>query len=299
MPRADIIAALDAYDAWLGRQCAVIPAALARKRALLAREPFAFLRGTAFRFAAQSRDASANVGGDATGALPAAMRTWRTLGTWRDAEGRLVWGVNDLDEAAMLPFAADLVRLATSAMLARADHLPKSRDIAATLLRGYARHLAEPCAFVLDEENAALRAFVSPDPAARAAFWAKLAKLEEAAPPAAWKAALLAALPPDAGPVRFAPREAGIGSLGRPRYVAIAAWRGGRVVREAKSRVASAWLQAGCPGATAIDLAALAGGPTRAPDPWFRLSPASLSAASHLTAASWKRQAATPARFWR
>src|SRR5205823_13444764 len=32
------------------------------------------------------------------------------FGTWRDAEGRLVWGVNDLDEAATLPFAADLVR---------------------------------------------------------------------------------------------------------------------------------------------------------------------------------------------
>ena len=43
------------------------------------------------------------------------------FGTWRDAEGRLVWGVNDVDEACRLPYTNDLVRLGTSAMLA-ADH---------------------------------------------------------------------------------------------------------------------------------------------------------------------------------
>jgi uncharacterized protein (DUF2252 family) len=37
------------------------------------------------------------------------------FGTWRDAEGRLVWGVNDLDEAHPLPYTNDLVRLATRA----------------------------------------------------------------------------------------------------------------------------------------------------------------------------------------
>jgi hypothetical protein len=272
MPRPDTIAALDAYDAWLGRHCAVIPAALARKRVLMAADPFAFLRGTAFRFAAQFATLLPKLA--ATHPVPSCGDAHlENFGTWRDAEGRLVWGVNDLDEAATLPFAADLVRLATSALLARANDLPKSRDIAATLLRGYARHLAEPCPFVLDEEHAALRAFVSPDPAARAAFWAKLGRLEDAAPPAGWQAALVAALPPGAGPARFAPREAGLGSLGRPRYVAIAEWRGGRVVREAKSRVPSAWLQAGFPGAAAVDLPALAEGPVRAPDPWFRLQP--------------------------
>src|SRR5262245_32358222 len=31
--------------------------------------------------------------------------------TWRDAEGRLVWGVNDFDEVAEMPYAVDLVRL--------------------------------------------------------------------------------------------------------------------------------------------------------------------------------------------
>jgi hypothetical protein len=33
----------------------------------------------------------------------------------------------------------------------------------------------------------------------------------------------------------------GTGGLGCPRFVAIAKWRGGRVVREAKALVPSAW----------------------------------------------------------
>ena len=51
------------------------------------------------------------------------------FGTWRDAEGRLVWGVNDFDEAAKMPYTIDLVRLAASAMLAGgAGHLD-GRDL--------------------------------------------------------------------------------------------------------------------------------------------------------------------------
>ncbi len=46
------------------------------------------------------------------------------FGTWRDAEGRLIWGVNDFDEAYPLPYTNDLIRLATSAHLAiKSDHL--------------------------------------------------------------------------------------------------------------------------------------------------------------------------------
>ncbi|NOG71118.1 DUF2252 family protein [Roseicella sp. DB1501] len=272
MPKTDIVQALDAYDAWLGRHCAVIPEALARKRQRMAADPFAFLRGTAFRFAAQFAALLPKLA--ATRRVPSCGDAHlENFGTWRDAEGRLVWGVNDLDEAAALPFAADLVRLATSALLARRDGGPGGREIAETLLRGYAAHLAAPRAFVLDEEHAALRALVLPDPPARAAFWAKLAALPAAAPPPDWRQALTAALPPGAAAPHFAAREAGLGSLGRPRLVAIATWRGGQVVREAKARVPSAWRQAGFPGAAEIDVAALANSPNRAADPWYALPP--------------------------
>ena len=40
------------------------------------------------------------------------------FGVWLDAQQRLVWGVNDFDDACELPFTSDLVRLATSVMLA-------------------------------------------------------------------------------------------------------------------------------------------------------------------------------------
>ena len=40
------------------------------------------------------------------------------FGIWRDSRERLVWGVNDFDEACQLPFTIDLVRLATSIILA-------------------------------------------------------------------------------------------------------------------------------------------------------------------------------------
>ncbi|TDH63925.1 DUF2252 domain-containing protein [Dankookia rubra] len=82
MPGPDII---DALDAWLGRQCGVIPAALARKRALMAADPSAFLRGTAFRFAAQFAALLPKL---AT-TFPVAVRGDPHLAdfrTWRDAE---------------------------------------------------------------------------------------------------------------------------------------------------------------------------------------------------------------------
>src|SRR3954454_23979628 len=53
MAQPTIIAALDAYDAWLGRQCPVIPAELADKRRQMAKSSFSLLRGCCFRFAAQ------------------------------------------------------------------------------------------------------------------------------------------------------------------------------------------------------------------------------------------------------
>ena len=40
--------------------------------------------------------------------------------------------------------------------------------------------------------------------------------------------------------IRFATHAKGGGSLGRPRYFALAEWRGGRVLREAKALVPSA-----------------------------------------------------------
>jgi hypothetical protein len=51
---------------------------------------------------------------------------------------------------------------------------------------------------------------------------------------------LIEALPKDLEP-EYTTREAGVGSLGRPRFVAIAKWHTGLVIREAKAQLPSAW----------------------------------------------------------
>ena len=62
------------------------------------------------------------------------------FGTWRNAEGRMVWGINDFDEAYPMAYTNDLVRLAASACLAiRQDALKLDPDDACHAIRGLRR----------------------------------------------------------------------------------------------------------------------------------------------------------------
>jgi uncharacterized protein (DUF2252 family) len=72
------------------------------------------------------------------------------FGTWRDADGRLVWGVNDFDEAAIMPYPLDLVRLATS-ILHAAKLAVSDQAAAEALLRGYRAGLRQPQPALFDE----------------------------------------------------------------------------------------------------------------------------------------------------
>ncbi len=276
-------AANAAFEAWLRARCNAVEADLAEKRRRMAEGgPFAFLRATCFRYAERYPALfPTHVGFPRAPALGDAHL--ENFGTWRDAEGRLAWGANDLDEVAVLPFPADLVRLAASALLghegapgsmSRGGMTPgamTSRDVAARILEGYAKHIERPAPFVLDERHAELRDAANPSPRERARFWQKLDALPEAVgaakPDAPTRRALRAALPKGAAVARIAARRAGLGSLGRPRHVIIADWNGGRVVREAKARMPSCWKLAGFPRAKPAPLAA---SPHRAWDPWLR-----------------------------
>src|SRR5260370_15847346 len=84
---------------------------------------FPFLRATYYRWAERW---SAIVGDAAVAPFALAVGDLHVenFGTWRDAEGRLIWGVNDFDEAWPLPYTNDLIRLATSALIAAGDHNP-------------------------------------------------------------------------------------------------------------------------------------------------------------------------------
>ena len=171
------------------------------------------------------------------------------FGTWRDAEGRLIWGVNDFDETVALPYTQDLVRLATSALLAieEARISVSARRACAAILEGYTESLRRGGrAAVLAEHYRWLRDLAIARLKDQRPFWNHLRSLPDA--PRHWhphaRRLLKGALPVKGLTVRFVERQAGVGSLGRVRLVALAEWRGGMVAREAKPLAPSAWLWA-------------------------------------------------------
>jgi hypothetical protein len=166
------------------------------------------------------------------------------FGTWRDVEGRLVWGVNDFDEAAVVPYANDLVRLAASALLAiDGGHLSlKAKDACAVILDGYSKSLTEHGhPFVLEEENHWLRQIALGELRDPVPFWQKMESLPQVKGeiPISAKDALEHLLPERGLDYRVVSRIAGQGSLGRIRLVALAECNGGKIAREAKALVPS------------------------------------------------------------
>src|SRR5207248_373594 len=80
--------------------------------------PFPFFRGTYYRWVQHWPDVCPELA-DAPRVLAVGDLHVENYGTWRDADGRLAWGVNDFDEADELPYTNDLVRLAASARFAK------------------------------------------------------------------------------------------------------------------------------------------------------------------------------------
>src|SRR4051794_10876024 len=115
-----IVKATRLYEEFLAQHVDVVRADLALKHRAMARGAFFFLRGTFYRWAQRFVDVCADLAG-APEVLGVGDLHVANFGTWRDVEGRLVWGVNDFDEVCQLPFTNDLVRLATSARLAIDD----------------------------------------------------------------------------------------------------------------------------------------------------------------------------------
>jgi hypothetical protein len=191
------------------------------------------------------------------------------FGLWRDREGRLVWGVNDYDEAAVTSWPFDLVRLAASALIACA-HRREGADLAKAILHGYRRGLDAPRPFVLQQKRLWLRDLFAAGRKEREAFWGEILSAPgDGDPDRAFAAALVASLPEQGIEAVFARRRAGVGSLGRLRLVAaVADWRGGPVARGAKAVLPSCWDRKGVSGAGY----ALAFGRYRAPDPWLRVA---------------------------
>src|SRR6188472_2294706 len=145
----------DAYEAWLARQCDVVAKDIDVKHHRMKKNAFIFLRATYFRWAKTIATLCPDLMG-APRALAVGDIHLENFGTWRDADGRLVWGVNDFDEAAFMPYMLDVVRLATSAALATSQGLSDAA-ICGAIAEGYAAGLKAPRPFVLDREHEWLR----------------------------------------------------------------------------------------------------------------------------------------------
>jgi hypothetical protein len=234
------------YEQWLAAHCAVVKRDLDRKHELMRGSAFSFFRGTFYRWMQRWPGAGSDV---VKAPLVQAVGDLHVenFGTWRDVEGRLIWGVNDFDECAPLPYTIDLVRLAASAILAAREeklHLSET-TICSAILRGYRASLAtRGVPFVLDGQHRWIRHAATAGIRPPVDFWAAMAKLPPAGASlsASARKALSAALPAAATDVQFKRRVAGVGSLGRPRFVALANLRGGLVAREAKAWLPSAVL---------------------------------------------------------
>ncbi|USI74759.1 DUF2252 family protein [Sphingomonas morindae] len=258
------------YEAWLAAQLpgAVVAADLAAKHDRMREGAFPFLRASYWRWAERAPTLLPELM-TAPPILAIGDTHLENFGTWRDAEGRLVWGVNDFDEAAVMPYPLDLVRLAVSALLGHGSG--SAGPVCKAIWQGYAEGLAAPAPVILERDHGWLREAILLPEKARAKWWARLDRADEPVPPH-YRAALAAAMPePGLAFAAFA-RTAGTGSLGRPRYAALALWRGAPVVRECKPILPSAWTQFAEARTEPPRAAAIAGAATRAVDPHYRVA---------------------------
>ena len=233
------------YERWLGGRLDVVRADLRYKHARMRESAFAFLRGSLFHWAQAWKDWCPDLA-DAPVVVAVGDVHIENFGTWRDAEGRRVWGVNDFDEAWPLPYTNDLLRLAASAGLAgRERGLSLGEDArCAAIVRGYSAALeAGGRAFVLAERHDALRRLALARIRDAGKYWEKLTSATPLPGGGTGRSAgiLRRDLPASSADVRWFRRRAGIGSLGRPRITAVADWRGGKVAREAKAIAPSAY----------------------------------------------------------
>jgi hypothetical protein len=149
-----------------------------------------------------------------------------------------------------LPYPNDLVRLAASAKIVIDSEQLRLNftDACDAILEGYAQTLRhEGCPLVLSERETSLAQLGIDVLRSPVDFWHTLQALpvSRARPPRDVTRILARALPDARLPYKLARREAGVGSLGQQRFVAIADWQGGLIAREVKAMMPSAcvWLE--------------------------------------------------------
>ena len=268
--------ATESYDKWKAARTQIVKPDLEFKHEQMADAAFPFFRATFYRWV-QLWEEICPDDAKAPSILAVGDLHVENFGTWRDLEGRLIWGVNDFDEVYPMAYTNDLVRLAVSAHLAvEAEDLQLSvKDVCDAILDGYREGLAaRGKAFVLAEDNKWLRLIALNQLRDPVRFWKRVNALEDFPGniPTPIREKLEEDLPEKDLPYVKKRRVAGLGSLGHLRVLALATWRGGCVAREAKALTPSAciWAQGGAKSEKILypDMLARA---IRVPDPFLHL----------------------------
>jgi len=278
-----IVKSTDSYETWLRQRTDVSEKLLKQKHLRMSDGPFPFLRATFYRWVEQWPIVCPKLARrDQDVLLAVGDLHVENFGVWRDSRQRLVWGINDFDDACELPFTSDLVRLATSAILAAST---ASIDVTADTI----------CAFILQGYRIGLRKgtpiVVSPDantPLARLLrntqedperFWRKKLdpeknlEMDGSDLPKGLEDMFRASFRSRAR-LSFRRQKApgGLGSLGRRRFTAIETIRRGVYdAREAKDLVPSALYWSRAQDRMASQTATLLQHAIRIPDPYYQV----------------------------
>lgn len=134
----DIVQTTLAYEKFLQKNINLMKDELALKHTKMSESRFAFLRATYYRWAQLFPTVLADLN-NAPRIVAIGDIHLENFGTYRDRKDQLVWGVNDFDELDTLPYTNDLVRLATSAIIAiQEERIALKRKAACrAILKGY------------------------------------------------------------------------------------------------------------------------------------------------------------------
>ena len=257
---------------------------LKKKHCKMADGASPFLRATFYRWVEQWSDVCPRLAErDEDVLLAVGDLHVENFGVWRDSLERLVWGINDFDEACELPFTSDLVRLATSVLLAAESarlQVATSR-VCALLLAGYRAGLQAEGKPILisDGSHQTLVELTKDTGEGSKQFWKEKLdpnnnpEIDASTLPKGLEDMFRASFRPGAA-LEFRKQRSpgGLGSLGRRRFTAVeTAKNGSHRAREAKALVPSAlyWLTGR--NDMASQTATLLQHAFRSPDPHFQV----------------------------
>jgi hypothetical protein len=271
-----IVEATADFEQWLAKHLPIVKQDLKTKHEQMALAAFPFFRATFYRWLQLWPHLCDDLA-SAPSVLAVGDLHIENFGTWRDLEGRLIWGVNDLDEAWPAAYTIDLVRLATSAYLAvEEEHLClRRRHGGEAIESGYRDGIASGGeAFILAEKHQWLRLMALGELRDPVHFWAKMTALPayKGELPREVQKLIEDALPAPKKDYQLKRRIAGLGSLGHPRILALTQYLGAWIAREAKAIRPSAWVWAKGADQSEIYGAKLAENAIRVRDPFVGFS---------------------------